>query len=74
MLAYKTVLQAHKALTAFMNHGLGAAGGDRCCLVAPWWQIWERLTRTARSEVVDPDYRVITRLDCIENSILQMQQ
>ena len=31
--------------------GLGAAGGDRCCLVAPWWQIWEHLTRLAYSEI-----------------------
>ena len=35
MLAYRTVLQE-----GFDSvHGLGAAGGDRCCLVAPWWQI-----------------------------------
>ena len=30
---------------------IGAAGGDRCCLVAPWWQIWEHLTRLAYSAV-----------------------
>ena len=29
--------------------GLGAAGGDHSCLLAPWWQIWEHLTHLTYS-------------------------
>ena len=37
------MLQAHCGFDSVL--GLGAAGGDRCWLVAPWWQTWEHLTR-----------------------------
>ena len=43
------MLQAHSVFDSVL--GLGAAGGGRCCLVAPWWQIWEHLTRLAYSAV-----------------------
>ena len=36
------MLQAHCGFDSVL--GLGAAGGDRCWLVAPWWQTWEHLT------------------------------
>ena len=31
--------------------GLCAAGGNRCCLIAPWWQLWEHLTCLVYSAV-----------------------
>ena len=37
------MLQAHCGFDSVL--GLGAAGGDHCWLVAPWWQTWEHLTR-----------------------------
>ena len=36
------MLQAHCGFDSVL--GLGAAGSDRCLLVAPWWQTWEHLT------------------------------
>ena len=36
------MLQAHCGFDSVL--GLGAAGGDHCWLVAPWWQTWEHLT------------------------------
>ena len=50
MLAYKTAASTQPQ-GFYSVHGFGAAGGDRCCLVAPWWQIWEHLTRLANSAV-----------------------
>ena len=43
------MLQAHCDFNSVL--GLGATGGDRCCLVAPWWQIWEHLMCLAYSTV-----------------------